>query len=146
MVFTTKAEIFSMTVLDFPKIKHMQTFSGTPFPSVHISFDRACNGDQEYHHLSIPSPSFPYKNCKIRREGRKPEKMGASGKSFTSPSRNIREPRGFDIQIQNRNLHRSMPISTHPDRRMGPQQSPKPEFVRLQKCTLQGFHSSRRTS
>jgi hypothetical protein len=127
-------------------MKKMQTFSGTPISLIHTPFDRACDGDQEYHPLIISSPSFPDKNYEILREVRKHEKMGASRKSRISSPRNIKEPRGFDIQTQNKNLHQTMRLSTNSDHRMGPQRSRKSEFVRLQKYTLRGFHSSQTTS
>ena len=137
---------FTMSTNNIYKIKHMQTSSGTQISFVHTSFDRACDGDQEYHHPLLRKPSFPYKNCEIPLCGRKPEKMGASRKSRISSPGNIKEPCGFDIQTQNKNLHQTMRLSTHSDHRMGPQQSRKSEFVRLQKYTLRGFHSSQTTS
>ena len=117
-------------LLEHSKMKKMQTFSGTPISLIHTPFDRACDGDQEYHLLIISSPSFPDKNYEILREGRKHEKMGASRKRAISPSGNIKEPRGFEIPTQNENLHQTMRLSTHSDHRMGLQRSRKPEFVR----------------
>ena len=55
-------------------MKKMQTFSGTPISLIHTPFDRACDGDQEYHPLIISSPSFPDKNYEILREGRNTKK------------------------------------------------------------------------
>ena len=87
------------------KIEHMQTFSGTQIWLVHMPFDRACDSDQEYNCPVSWNPFFPYKNCKIPSEARRPEKMGASRKSLTSPLDNIGERRGFDFRIQKKNLH-----------------------------------------
>ena len=111
-------------------MKKMQTFSGTPISLIHTPFDRACDGDQEYHPLIISSPSFPDKNYEILREGRKHEKMGASRKRAISPSGNLKEPRGLDFPTQNKILHRTVRLSTHSDHRMSPEQSRKPKFVR----------------
>jgi hypothetical protein len=96
--------------LPIRKMKKMQSYSGTPFSFVHMPFDRACDGDPEYHHQIFLEPSFPYKNLKIPPEVRRPEKMGASRKSLTPPPGNIRERRGFDLRIQNKNLHQTRRI------------------------------------
>ena len=112
------------------KMKKMQTFSGTPMSLIHTPFDRACDGDQEYHPLIISSPSFPDKNYEILREGRKHEKMGASRKRAISPSGNLEEPRGLDFPTRNKILHWTVHLSTHSDHRMSPEQSRKPKFVR----------------
>lgn len=86
----------------------MQTSSGTPFSFVCMPFDRAQDGDQEYHHRIFLNPSFPYKKWEILREVRKHEKMGASGKNGTSSSANIKETRGFgfsDSELKSASEH-----------------------------------------